>query len=181
MTFLEPFRFHFHGWEFTPRPATILTKHKKWNFHFTQTPDFDDNIKPHSSQIWSNTRQNKTQRETSFNTKNEKRPFLQWFSRPNLNKKKHETIMKMPDSRWTRRSINISTTRPSQKRDKTKYIYLQYPSKSKHISTCKQEKSTKTFIFKWAEDSQTSPMLIGKVPKSSSRLVVLQSYPQGEE
>ena len=93
----------------------------------------------------------------------------------------HMNNMKMPDSRWTRRSINISTTRPSQKRDKTKCIYLQYPRKRKLISTCKQRKIHNTFIFKRAEDSQTSPMLIGKVPKSSSRLVVQKCYPQGEE
>ena len=53
--------------------------------------------------------------------------------------KTHGNTRKIPDSRWTRRSINISTTRPSQKRDKTKCIYLQYPSKRKLISTCKQE------------------------------------------
>ena len=131
---------YFHGWEFIPRPATILKK-KRNGLPFHTTPDFDDNIKPHSSQIWSNTRQKKPQRETSFNKhKNQKKrghsyndsvdPI--WTNKTCIN-------MKMPDSRWTRRSINISTTRPSQKRDKTKCIYLQYPSTRKFISTCKQE------------------------------------------
>ena len=34
---LESFRFHLQGWEFIPRPATILTK-QEMDLHFTQLP-----------------------------------------------------------------------------------------------------------------------------------------------
>ena len=54
---LEPFRFHFHGWEFIPRPATILTKKIEMETISHKTPEYDKNIKPHSSEIWSNSRQ----------------------------------------------------------------------------------------------------------------------------
>ena len=86
-----------------------------------------------------------TSRGNLWIKKNNEKPFLQRFSRPNLNKKMTPTCKKSntPDSRWARRSINISTTRPSQKRDKTKCIYLQYPSKRNTTpATANKKKST---------------------------------------
>ena len=132
---------YFHGWEFIPRPATILTKKREMDFHFTQLPiltitsnhilhKFEVTLdkKNHRERPHFNNRKIKKKRGHSYNDSVDPT----WTNKTCIN-------MKMPDSRWTRRSINISTTRPSQKRDKTKCIYLQYPSKRKLISTCKQE------------------------------------------
>ena len=140
MTFLEPFRFLFHGWEFIPRPATILTKKMKWNPFHTKLPIMTITSNHILQKIWSNPRQTIHRERPRLNNKENERPFLPDSVDPTWTKKKHDTNMKnIPDSRWTRRSINISTTRPSQKRDKTKCIYLQYPSKRNLTSTCKQE------------------------------------------